>query len=172
MRLTLADTLLFFLFLISMSLTIWGINIYRLTIIEIKYLFAVAIIGITVALFLLPRFLKSSYSKFWSFLITSAIGAGLFYFGFLFLNQRFADNHLQIEDFAILKRGKFPRGGFGSHCEQPYIIINFHGVEKQLVFYCLQTEMIKHAKKIELSYSRGAFGFNVIRSKQLLQIQN
>jgi len=43
------DAALTVLFFISIGLTIWGINIYRLTIIGIKYLFSAIVFGTIIA---------------------------------------------------------------------------------------------------------------------------
>jgi len=87
---------------------------------------------------------------------------------YFFLNQQFSDKELLTEDFQIIKIGT-RGGGRGNKCPQHYAIIDFYGTEKELVFYCDYAELIKHSTKINLTYSKGAFGFNVIKSKQLLQ---
>jgi len=161
------DTLLTILFFTSMGLTIWGINIYRLTIIETKYLFGTIAFAIFIGFAVLSFLLKSSYSTIWTFLIKAAIGGGLFYFAFLFINQQFADKQLQTEQFVILKKGTLGRGK-SSSCFQPYVDIDFNGTEKELVFYCDYADIVKHSTKVNLTYSRGAFGFNIIKSKQLV----
>lgn len=127
------DIILTILFFASMAPTIWGINIYRLTIIDIKYLFAIIVFGIIVYLVTLTFLIKSSYLAFWTFFIKAGIGGGLFYFGLLFLNQHFADKELSTEQFQIIKKGMLPRGK-SSHCNQPYLVIDFYGVEKELMF--------------------------------------
>ena len=159
------DVVLTVLFFISMGLTIWGINIYRLTIIDTKYLFAAVAFG-TIIVFLALTLIKSSYSAFWTFFIKTAIGTGIFYFGLLFLNQQFADKELTTADFNIVKIGTLGRGG-SSSCFQPYVIIDFNGTEKQLLFYCDYADIVKRSTKVSLTYSKGTFGFIIIKSKQL-----
>jgi hypothetical protein len=160
------DIILIILFFTSMFLTIWAINIYRLTIIDIKYLVAIIAFGIITSLVTLTFLKKSSYSAFWTFFIKAGIGGGLFYFGLLFLNQKFADKELSKEQFQIIKKGMLPRGKSG-HCKQPYVVVSFYGVEKELIFYCQDAEKVKYAPKINLTYSRGLFGFIIIKSKDL-----
>lgn len=160
------DRILTVFFFISMCLTVWGINIYRLTIIDLKYLFAVVAFGIIVAFVTLTFLIKNSYSAFWTFFATAGIGGGLFYFGLLFLNQQFADTEILTEDFQIVKTGTLARGK-NSSCSQPFANIDFNGVEKQLVFYCDEGEIIKHSTKVTLNYSEGTFGFYIIKSKRL-----
>lgn len=149
-----------------MVLTIWGINIYRLTIIDIKYLVAIIAFGIIASLVTLNFLIKSSYSAFWTFFIKAGIGAGLFYFGLLFLNQHFADKELSTEQCQIIKKGVLPPGK-GGHCKQPYVVVSFNNAEKELIFYCQDADKVRYASKVNLSYSRGLFGFNIIKSKDL-----
>jgi hypothetical protein len=99
------DTILTVLFFASISLTIWGINIYRMTIIDLKYLFVTIAFGIIIAIAILTRLIKSSYSTIWTFLIKAGIGGGLFYFALLFINKQFADKEFLIEQFQIVKKG-------------------------------------------------------------------
>lgn len=160
------DAILTFLFFASIGLTIWGINIYRLTIIDIKYLFVTIAFGVIIAFVILTWLIKSSYSTIWTFLIKAGIGGGLFYFALLFINQHFADKEILTEQFLIVKKGTLGRGK-SSSCFQPYVNIDFYGTEKQLVFYCDFADAVKHSTKVNLTYSKGAFGFNIIKSKQL-----
>ena len=162
------DVILTVLFFTSIGLTIWGINIYRLTIIDIKYLFTTVAFGVIIAFATLNFLVKSRYSKFCTFFIKAGIGGGLFYFGLLFLNKQFADKKFTTEDFKIIKTGTLGRGR-RSTCFQPYVIIDFYGTEKQLVFYCDDAQIIKHSAKVNLTYSKGSFGFNIIKSKRLTE---
>ncbi len=160
------DKILSILFFTSNCLTVWGITIYQLTIIEPKYLFATITFGIIIGFVVLSLLIKSSYSIFWNFLIYAAISSGLVYFAFLFTNQQFADKELQREEFLIIGKGTLGRGKKSS-CSQPYVNIDFYGIEKQLVFYCQFADTIEHSTKVDLTYSKGLFGFIIIKSKQL-----
>lgn len=160
------DAILTLLFFASLGLTIWGINIYRLTIIDIKYLFATIAFGIIIIFTILTWLVKSSYSTIWTILIKAGVGAGLFYFSLLFINQQFADKELLTEQFLIVKKGTLGRGK-SSSCVKPYVNIDFYGTEKQLMFYCDFADAVKHSTKVNLTYSKGAFGFDIIKSKQL-----
>ncbi len=160
------DAILTFLFFASVGLTIWGIDIYRLTIIDKKYLFLTIAFGVIISFAILTWLIKSSYSRIWTYLIKAAIGGGLFYFGLLFTNQQFADKELMTERFLIIKKGTLGRGK-SSSCFQRYIDIDFYGVEKELVFYCDYANTVKHSTAVNLTYAKGALGFNIIKSKQL-----
>ena len=160
------DTILVILFLSSIGLTIWAIGIYRMTIIDTKYLFGASTLGAIIAFAIIFFRHRIFYSIFWSFIINIAIGGGLFYFGLLFLNQVFAHEEYLTEEFQIIKTGNLGRGG-KSRCFQPYAVIDFHGTQKHLVFYCDYEKTIKNYSKVKLIYSKGFFGFDMIKSKQL-----
>ena len=161
------DKILTVLFCASVGLTVWAVSIYRLTIIEAKYLLAAIAVGIGVSFGVLTFFIASTYSTFWTAFIKIGIGAGIFSFGLLFLNKQFADKEILTRDFRIIKTGSLARGG-KSTCSQPYAIVDFYGTEKQLVFYCDFLNLLKHSSKVSLTYSKGAFGFNVIKSQTLI----
>jgi len=160
------DGILTILFFTSIGLTIWAIGIYRLTIIDSKYLFAASALGTIIAFSIIIFRHKSAYSLFWIFLISVAIGGGHFYFGLLFLNQAFREVKTITESFQIIETGNLGKGR-KKRCFQPFAIIDFYGSRKQLVFYCEYEKTIKTYSKITLSYSKGFFGFDVIKSKEL-----
>jgi hypothetical protein len=162
------DIILYLLFIASISLTVWAINIYRLTIIGTNILYVISGIGSVIALFLIRIFIKSAYSKFWTLFISIVVGSGAFNFGLLFLNQTFSNREIIKEDFQIIKIGTLGRSR-PTRCFQPYAIIGFHGTEKQLVFYCDFAETLKNSSKVSLTYSKGLFGFDIIKTKQLVR---
>ncbi|MGB4846069.1 MAG: hypothetical protein WBP16_16500 [Ferruginibacter sp.] len=161
------DIILALLFFASICLTVWAVNIYRLTIIDTTLLFIVSAIGSVIAFFAINLLIKSSYSKIWTLFISIVIGSGTFYFGLLFLNQAFSDKKIINEDFQIISTGTLGRSR-PTRCFQPYATIDFHGTEKQLVFYCDFAETIKNSSKVSLTYSKGLFGFYIIKTKQLI----
>lgn len=162
------DAILFLLSFVSICLTVWAATIYRLTIVDTPILYIVCAIGTGITFFAIHFLIKSSYSKFWILFISIVVGSGTFYFGFLFLNQTFSDNEIIKEDFQIIKTGTLGRSR-PTRCFQPYAIIDFHGTEKQLVFYCDFAETMKKSSKVSLTYSKGLFGFDIIKSKQLVR---
>jgi hypothetical protein len=53
----------------------------------------------------------------------------------MWLNYHLSDTESTIFNETIIKTGHLARGRYGS-CEQPYILVNYRALEKQLVFYC------------------------------------
>ncbi len=160
------DTILHVLFLLCIGLTIWGITIYRLTIIDIKNLFIITTIGTALAFITIKRILRSSYPSIWIFFISIAVGGGTFYFSALFLNKYFANNESITKEFKIIETGNLARGRRSS-CSEPFAIIDFNGTEKQLVFYCEYEKSIMNYSKVLLTFKNGLFGFDIIETKEL-----
>jgi hypothetical protein len=156
------------LLVVSMGLSIWGIVIYRMTIIPLKYLFAVMALGAVIAYPLIKFKLKPSYENSRIFLTSVAIGAGLFYFSFLYLNSRFLDKEKLTKDFNIVETGTLAKGRKGV-CRQPYAIVDFYGIKKELIFYCEYEHTISTFSKVKLEFSKGLFGFNFIHTKTLIR---
>lgn len=162
------DIILTILFFASICLTIWAIGIYRLTVIKIKYLFTAAALGAFIVFAITLFRLKSTNSIFWTFIMSVFIGGGFFYFGLLYLNQALADKEMLTDDFKIVEAGNLGRGKKSS-CFQPYAVVDFYGTRKQLMFYCEYEKTIKNYSKVTVKFSKGLFGFDVIKSKQLTQ---
>lgn len=160
------DAILTVLFILSIVLVIWGIDIYRKTIIEPKYLFVAVCMGTIVAAVFLLFITREFLNAFWTFGITAAIGGGISYFLLLFLNKEFADKTLNTELFPIQKTGNLGRGKKGV-CRSPYAIIDFYGLEKQLIFYCEYETAIHSFKRVKVDYFRGFFGFPVVQDQFL-----
>ena len=161
-----SDKILQILFLFCGGLTVWGITIYRLTIIDSKSLFIITTLGTAFAFIVIKRTLKSTYSNFWIFFVSIAVGGGTFYFSTLFLNQFFADKESITKEFKIIETGNLGRGRKSS-CAQPFAIIDFNGTKKQLVFYCDYEKTIINFSKVLLIYKNGLFGFDIIKAKEL-----
>lgn len=162
------DALLAFLFLLSLGLIIWGIDIYRLTVIEAKFLIAATTVGAFISVVVIFLLQTRRLYTVWTFFISIAIGAGFFFFALLYLNRTLGEKETLTEEFVIIRSGSLARGKYGS-CRRPYVIINFYGVGKQLLFYCEYEKTVKGFSKVMVTYSRGLFGFDVIASKQLIK---
>jgi hypothetical protein len=166
-KFNLENRILFVLFMASIGLAIYTVNLYRITIIGKDTLFIVSTIGVLIGLLLIRVFIKNADSNFWTYLIGIIISISVSNFGLLFLNQTFSDKEIKNEIFQIEKRGTLGRGK-SSKCFQPYVVIDFHGKEKEIVFYCDSSEQLKLASNLSIAYSKGLFGLEIIKSKKLL----
>jgi hypothetical protein len=163
------DAILFILFILSIGLVVWGINIYRRTVIEPKYLFVAVSMGTIVAAVILLFVTREFLNAFWTLFIAAIVGGGTAYFLTLYLNRELVvDKEITSDTFNIQKTGNLARGKSGS-CRSPYAMIDFYGSEKRLVFYCEYEKTIHNYKKVEVEYFKGFFGFPVICKQTLVQ---
>lgn len=162
------DKWLTVVFIVCMCLAIWSIEIYRNTFINWKILAAYIFIGCIVITFFFWKKILTLCTSVWLsfFIFYSSLGAFL-HFGFLFFNQQFADNAISKEIFKIEDTGRMASGRSG--CGKPYAVINFHGLEKDMIFSCDDIGIIKQYDRIEVTYSPGLFGYEVIQQKKLLK---
>lgn len=162
------DSVLSILFILSIAISVWGIGIYRRTIIEPKYLFVAVSIGTIIAAVILLFVTRDYLNAFWTLFVAALIGCGTTYFLTLYLNMELADKEVISEVFEIQTTGNLARGKKGG-CGSPYAIIDFYGHEKQLIFYCEYEKSIHNYKKVKVDFFRGFFGFPVVENQVLVQ---
>ena len=88
---------------------------------------------------------------------------------FLFLATNFylADSNTTRQSFRIEKIGETATRY--SRCAEAYAVIKRKDFEKEITFKCDQLNKTTHNNaKIELAISKGAWGFDIIRDKQLV----
>ena len=162
------DFVTFFFTVSCICLAVWSINIYRNTLIDWKILAQIVIIGIIIFTFIFRRKLIQIGYSFWAIVFISCISGGcLSHFGILYLNQKFAEVKTISDSFNILRMGELAKGRSG--CGEPYVIINFNDLEKELIFPCDFSGNIKEYSKIKIEYSKGLLGYNVIKNRTLLK---
>lgn len=105
LRFKIANAILAVLFIISMFLAFLGINIYRLMIIPLIYLFIVVFTGSIATFILILYGLRPSYKTIWIFLTSIAVGGGSLCFLFLFLNSIYPGGKKLIRGFNIIRTG-------------------------------------------------------------------
>jgi hypothetical protein len=86
---------------------------------------------------------------------------GLIISGFMLANFYFADKAETVINKKIISIGHL---NSLSGCGRSFIIINYNGQEKQLVYYCdTQVELYK---TVYLTISQGLFGFDIVRKSE------
>ncbi|MGZ5190283.1 MAG: hypothetical protein ACXWCZ_04640 [Flavisolibacter sp.] len=154
------DVVMFVFFISSAILAIWGINLYRLTIIETRHFILPGIISGALMTLLVIN-IKTSYSKNWMIFQGMFCGICIAYFGLLFINHKYSEYHETTEEFEILEAGNLANYRRG-RCSEPYARINFYGIKKELIFSCKYEKTIKKFSKVKLTYVKGKLGFPVI----------
>ena len=157
------------LFTVScLSLAVWSIKIYRNTLIDWRILALIVIIGIVTFTIIFWHILLQVGYTIWAIVfISCTCGGCLSHFGFLYLNKTFADVETISDSFNIERTGELAKGRHG--CGEPYAVINFNNLEKEIVFPCDFSGKIKEYSKIKILYSKGFLGFYVIKAKNLLK---
>lgn len=150
------------LFLGSLLLTIWEINVYQKTFIPFKVPF---LIWILTGLAFTP-FLKRTLTVYFTtpFLFLQIVynvvtWGGLFVSAFILTNYYGAEKATTVVNEKILLTGHLAKGLKG-HCEQPFIIINHNGAEKQLVYYC--DTPVENYKSVDLTIAKGFWGYDIV----------
>jgi len=85
----------------------------------------------------------------------------------MYLNQQLCQTDTITYTYTIERKGTLAKGRNG--CNQPFAVINFEGLEKELIFNCNISEDFHKYSKIRLTYSKGLFGYNVIKESTLLE---
>jgi hypothetical protein len=160
------DNLVVVLFLLGLILLIWEIFIYRKTIIELKI---PLLLWLTPGVFLTPLLYKrmnyiDGMKAHWTlhYILHTCMTGAFILFAFMASNLYFADNKIENKTFDIIRTGSLP-GSKGHRSERkPYVMINYEGMEKQLIFSYPETDKINSAKKVNLTVKRGLWGFDIL----------
>ena len=155
------------LFICSLLLTIWEINIYQKTFIPLKVPLLIWLLtGLAFTPFfkrILTIYFMTPY-VFLQIVYNIVTWGGLFVSAFMLTNYYLSDKQVIVVNEKIFSTGHLARGSRGT-CEQPYIIINYNGQEKQLVYYCgTQVELFK---SVDLTISKGFLGYDIAKSSDL-----
>lgn len=156
------DNRMSFLTFLAIGLLIWQMTIYRKTFIDILIPLSIFILGGLALFFSLRK--RINYYKSFRFGILIQSIHGMFLFGsfavflFIALNFYFPDKSIQNIQLKIEKADSF--GGRRGRSGNPYAIVNFKGLRKQLVFN--KTFEIVEGDCINLRIKKGLFGFFII----------
>jgi hypothetical protein len=82
----------------------------------------------------------------------------------LFLNFVLANPSKKTGDFKVLESGTLAKGKSG--CNTPFVIIDFFGRKKQLIFDC-SYRGLRSASYVVLEYKTGLFGFEYIVKQEV-----
>jgi hypothetical protein len=140
----------------------WSFDIYRITFISWKLITFLSICGATIFLLIFyKRFRRYGDSIVVIILIGLYYGGSIATFLILFTNKSFnIKSTITKKEFQVLKKGELYTKG--KNCKEKYVIIEFNGLRKQLVFDCEYKETIANSDKIEIEYQRGLLGLYTI----------
>lgn len=151
-------------------LMLWEVDIFRQTFISFLIPLSIFIIGGLLLFFLLRKKItyykkrQETFGTFWLALHGTVVFGGITMFLFMALNFYVPspDNKTETLNLKVIKSGRF--GGKGT--KNPYLIVDYHGFEKQLIFpYNTNTE---NNGFLQVSLTKGLFGFSIVRETHII----
>jgi hypothetical protein len=159
-----------FLFFIGLVLQLLAIYLFRVTFISLEFSLGIYLGAGLVGYFFTRKMIsktgKRMLQHFTAMLYACVIFGGSAISLFLATNYYFAPNQIIEESHTVIKTGSLAKGSRGK-CNEPYVVVQRKGVEKQIIFKCEFTEQIAASKSIQLALSKGFLGFDIIRGKML-----
>ncbi|KAA5533551.1 hypothetical protein F0919_13505 [Taibaiella lutea] len=161
-------------FLGGLFLTIWEINIYRVTFISVYILLS---IWVLTGVLITPLFRKTfniycfnPYTPersplFFHFLFNIVSFGGIVIFLFMWTNQTLNDHIKIVKELPVVSSGHLAKSRHS--CGDPYVNVIYKNQEKQLVFPC-GTE-IENYNNVYVEITKGLFGFDVITNQTLVE---
>jgi hypothetical protein len=160
------DNLIGFLFITGIILMVWEIFIYRRTMIGLKI---PLIIWLTPGLFLSPILFNKinnidgmKANIILHYILHTVMTGSIILFCFMALNYYLGDSKITEKRFEVIKTGNLAGRG-----EEQYVVINYDGFKKQLVFKNTQDQNVLSAKSVKLIVRRGLFGFDVLEKYEV-----
>ena len=165
------------LFLIGLVVMYFGIEVYRLTFISWYKVFLIGLIGGVIFGYILfkPYKLTHKYkgNKLISYFLIQVVMSSGFIISSLFLISNYelagpdqTEVNIQIDETSFLassiKRRKRSKN-------KPTFEIEYKSLKKDLIFYSQYFDERENYKSIDLIIKEGAFGFDIISSKKLVQ---
>ncbi|HTE25818.1 hypothetical protein [Flavitalea sp.] len=154
--------------LVAGTLLIWSFLLVDLTFVKASIVIVPSLVfGLLIAICI---------SRFWS---RQRVGGGvLISFGILaggavmsfFLsatNYYFRENKIILKQLDIQSTGNRTRRK--SACKTPYVVVNFGELSKEIPFPCRFEKSISLYTKLDVSLSKGFFGYYVIEEKVLVK---
>ncbi len=153
------------LLLIGVILGVWEVYIYRFTMISIVIpVSIVLIVGTTVFFFNQGHYKKLFNVRGVFFPLLQNILSWGFISCYLFMAVNYYGADIEVRNVQLTIKSKSSRIGLKSNRNKrsPLVIVNYSGIDKELVFTYAETKRVDAAKKVRLAIRRGLLGFDVI----------
>lgn len=162
------DKLIGFLFVLGLCLLVWVIFIYRRTIIELEI---PLLLWLTPGIILTPFFYTrlnniDGMKAHWilHYILHSCMTGAVILFSFMSINYYLADDVITTKQYEVLDIGSLPGGKNDREKRKPYVIINYKGLDKQLIFSNSQMENVRNAKIVIVDVRKGKLGFDILEN--------
>lgn len=165
------DKLIGFLFVLGICLLVWVIYIYRRTIIELEI---PLLLWLTPGIILTPYFYSrlnniDGMKAHWilHYILHSCMTGAVILFSFMSINYYLAEDTITIKQFDVLDIGSLSGGKNNREKRKPYVIIDYNGMDKQLIFSNSQMENVQNAKLVIVEVREGKLGFDILEDFKL-----
>ncbi|MNU77865.1 hypothetical protein D3C71_674480 [compost metagenome] len=158
-----------FLSISYIALMLWVVDIFRETFISFLISLVLFIGGGLIAFFLLRKKIpyykrnQQTFGTFWLAVHGTILFGGIILFLFMALNFYLPIGKTETLNLKVIRSGEF--GGRNS-CRKPYLIVDYHGFEKQLIFPCHTN--VENNGFLKVSLNKGIFGFFVVREMNVI----
>ena len=143
------------LFILGISLTVWEIIIFRHTIIEVEILFFSNSIN---------EIEGKSVNWVLQFMIHSFTTGAFLLFSFMATNFYLAEDNVTMKSFKIINKGSLAGSKGSREKRKPYVVIDYKGFNKELIFSFKDTETVYKATQATVFIKKGFFGIEVIEN--------
>lgn len=161
------DSLVKFLFILGLISFIFEITLYHKTIIP---LYVPLIICLTPGIVLTPILYKrmndiDGLRAHWilHYILHSCITGALILYTFMATNYYFAQDKIITKSYGIIEKGSLPGSKYHRDQRQPYVIINYNGFRKELIFSYPETEKVDSSKTAILHVKHGLWGYDILK---------
>lgn len=156
---------LFFLGLVSQ---VMAISYFRKTVIDTKVSVGLYLIIGIAGLIIFNKRLKTHYNSLFYRIIFSVVSfGGTFVALFLFLNYNIASKEVESEKYEIIEKSSIAGSKYNRSERKPTVYIIMNDIKKEIVYPYSKTLEVEQSKYLIINKSKGLFGFDTIRSKEL-----
>jgi len=164
------EIIITFAFTGGLLLGVWEVFLFRRTIIDVSI---PLVLWLTPGMVLTPIFYRwlnqiDNMRLPWiphfllHYLLHTCIIGSVVTFSFMAINYYGADPNFTSERFEILEKSSLP-GSKGHRNERlPTALINYHGLNKEIVFKYRDTERFRNATYVILYVKRGLLGYDIL----------
>jgi hypothetical protein len=160
------DGLVSALFFSGLILLLWVMMIYNKTIIELKIPLMIWLIPGVV---LTPLFYNTmnyieGVKVHWilHYILHTCMTGTFILFAFMASNFYCADNQIEKKTFEIIRTESSVGSKGYPKKKRPCLLINYEGIEKELIFYRSEVDRINSAKIVNLRVKKGLWGFDIL----------
>lgn len=155
------------MFLLGLFLMLFGILIYRNTIIDVYFPITIILVIGLFAFYFNKQHYNKTYSLKGNFypIMQNLISWGFIScYMFMAINYYLAENVTTNYRFKIKEKSSMPGSKRHRSERSPIVRIDYFGFEKELVFHFSDTEKVNTADSVKVFVRKGKLGFDILES--------